>query len=312
MGISSTISPLSIGQVVQAITGHDFLPLDGSTVSQADYPLLYQAMKDGGQLLPPPQTVTANVGKIPNPVKVVWNGSTYCAINAFGACEISSDGRTWTAGTMPVDPFTDMVWSQDLGIFCAVASDGMACTSPDGLNWTAHTISNAVTAFQAVTWTGTTFVAVGTNNLVALSSNGVTWSCPNPPLNIWNSIVWNGNQFCAVGGSANFPSAKVALSPDGISWSSATMPAATAWKFLVWTNSKYIALNAAGTISATSVDGINWTQHSVPNSTWTGLCVSGPNVVASNTSGTFYYTSDGITWTAGTAMGTTSPSFAAC
>jgi hypothetical protein len=102
------------------------------------------------------------------------------------------------------------------------------------------------------------------------------------------------------------------LSLDGLVWSSATLPAATAWKFLVWTGSRYIALNAVGTISATSSDGITWMQHPVANLTWTGLCVSGSNVVASNTSGTFYYTTDGATWTASTAMGATVPSFAAC
>src|SRR5690348_5763698 len=100
MGISSTRTGLEIGQVVQAITGYDFLPLDGSIVKQAEYPLLYQAMKDGGQLLPPPQTITAATGRITNPVKVVWNKAFYCAINAFGACETSSDGQTWMAGTM--------------------------------------------------------------------------------------------------------------------------------------------------------------------------------------------------------------------
>ena len=79
---------------------------------------------------------------------------------------------------MPVHPFTDMVWSPELGTFCAVASDGVACTSQDGHTWTAHTISTAVTVFQAVTWTGTTFVAVGTNNLVAISADGADMVVP--------------------------------------------------------------------------------------------------------------------------------------
>jgi hypothetical protein len=284
MSDSSTSIGLEFGQVVPAICGAgDFLPLDGSVISQADYPDLYQAMKSSGQLLPPPQTITATTGNITNPVKVVWNEAFYCAINAFGACETSSDGQTWMAGTMPAHPFTDMVWSPELGTFCAIASDGVACTSQDGHSWTAHTISSAVTAFQAITWTGTTFVAVGTNNLVVISTDGAAWACPNPPLNVWNSVVWNGTQFCAVGGSATYPSTSVALSSDGLSWSGAKLPAATAWKFLVWTGSRYVDLNAVGTISATSADGVTWVQHPVPNLTWTGLCVSGANVVAANT-----------------------------
>jgi hypothetical protein len=160
MSGSSSSTELQIGQVVQAICGaEDFLPLDGSVVKQSDYPDLYQAMKGGGQLLPPPLKITAATGKITNPVKVVWNGAFYCAINAFGACETSDNGQTWMAATMPVHPFTDMVWSPELGTFCAVASDGVACTSQDGHSWTPHTISIAATAFQAVTWTGTTFAA---------------------------------------------------------------------------------------------------------------------------------------------------------
>src|SRR5262249_55203185 len=132
MSDSPTSAGLGIGQVVQAICGtDDFLPLDGSVISQTSYPDLYQAMKNGGQLLPPSQAIAATTGNITNPVKVVWNEAFYCAINAFGACETSSDGQTWMAGTMPVHPYTDMAWSPELGIFCAIASDGVACISQD-------------------------------------------------------------------------------------------------------------------------------------------------------------------------------------
>jgi hypothetical protein len=85
---------LEIGQVVQAIAGDNFLPLDGSAANKSDYPDLYNAMQASGQLRPPPQTINAVTAQISYPVKVVWNGTIYCAINTFGGSETSPDGQT--------------------------------------------------------------------------------------------------------------------------------------------------------------------------------------------------------------------------
>src|SRR6185312_11090037 len=119
---------------------------------------LLDSYSGGGGVETSPDGVTWTsqvTGAVPTGVKwqdVCWNGSVFCAIQNTGVVagyvntRASSDGVTWTAGTLPNNTWV-AITCNDSGLFCAIDSTGVVATSPDGITWTAGT------AIGSGTWT---------------------------------------------------------------------------------------------------------------------------------------------------------------
>jgi hypothetical protein len=88
-----------------------------------------------------------------------------------------------------------------------------------------------------------------------------------------------------------------ATSPDGITWTSRTIPAGT-YRGLEWNGAKFVAVGSS--VCATSPDGITWTSQTVPLFTFYSIIWTGSLFVAS---GDFIpiTSADGITWSSPTA-----------
>ena len=95
-------------------------------------------------------------------------------------------------------------------------------------------------------------------------------------------------------------------SPDGVTWTSRTMPSTNAWTSIAVNSAGLFCAvgNTSGTAAATSPDGITWTARTLPSTaTWCSIAYNGTNFVAipSNAANTAAASSpDGITWTART------------
>jgi hypothetical protein len=140
------------------------------------------------------------------------------------------------------------------------------------------------------------------------SANGSSWDTPH--YNVLSSgyrysIAWNGSVFCTL----KFNSSEVAISSDGVSWDTYTLPASAPWYKVIWNGTVFCAVCNSSSVCATSPDGINWTQGAMPSSSnWTTLCWTG-SVFMSVSSNELKaaISSDGLSWS---ATSTAPPSYA--
>ena len=104
--------------------------------------------------------------------------------------------------------------------------------------------------------------------------------------------------FVALGWNSN----KAAISADGVSWSSITLPVTDTWYDVAWNGTNFCAIAYGSDVAVTSPDGVTWTARTMPSVQgwraieWNGtvFCaiVTGANVAATSP--------DGVTWTART------------
>jgi hypothetical protein len=144
---------------------------------------------------------------------------------------------------------------------------------------------------------------------------GSVCSITTPP-DDWLAGAWSPSLglFAIVSGSGN-----VATSPDGMTWTARTSPAAVGWEDVFWSEEEdlFVAVGgpelAAAQQIMTSPDGITWTSRTaVADRQWEGVTYS-PSLgifcaVAQTTpaAGQVMTSPDGITWTSRTAAGSRS------
>ena len=171
-------------------------------------------------------------------------------------------GNAWRAA-----PFgymiNDVCWNATLKLFCAVGNSGIILTSPDGLNWTLRT-SGTTDAMYAVTASDTYGFLASTNsgNAQYLSSpDGVTWTV--------NALTSGRGTYSA-----------------GIAANGATI--------VIFGGSGAIYSYVSGTWGTHSGNGSANFFRGTYNTTL-GKFIGGTSA------GGVYYSSDALTWTAGTS-----------
>jgi hypothetical protein len=232
----------------------------------------------------------------------------------------SPDGITWTKSKLPVYSLAYGA-SKFIGSGGSTGSGGLK-TSTDGINWT--TLSSGTYAdLQSVASDGNITVAVGNNTITPFSStrslptifsttDGINWSYQNTN-NLttyntpnFNSVVWNGTRFIALGNAYNGTGALIATSTNGSTWATQVDTLGTAGLG----PSKMAAIgNTVVTNSMlNSYDGgLTWVQKTdtssdVIESSPTQFFKCYRNIYTSNSgsypnSQKYYVSSDGLTWT---------------
>ena len=98
------------------------------------------------------------------------NGSIYTSINGSNWVDVSTGSYN----------LTDVIYSDDLGLFVAVGQAGAILTSSDnGSTWTDVTDPLVTTAnLNTVIWNSvdSKFISVGNNNIILESTDGITWT----------------------------------------------------------------------------------------------------------------------------------------
>jgi hypothetical protein len=223
------------------------------------------------------------------------------------------DGINWDANvrynnlsTMEGNAFGAVAYGN--GLFVAL-NNSVAVTSnpvwvsPDGVNWRRvnTTFLNSVGGgWSSVTYSGSRFVAVrfagGASAVqrVMWSSDGISWQYATtvPAFLSWTSVAYGGTAsplFVAVNENGAVGTC-VMTSPDGVTWTSRTVPTALLWNSVTWGAGPNlfvaVARNGATTTNIiTSPDGITWTSRTSPAANSWRSVTFGANIIT----GTSYY-----------------------
>jgi hypothetical protein len=206
----------------------------------------------------------------------------------------SLNGSTWTQVTLPKEEaWLSINYSQ--GVFYAVSPSRTSISSPDGILWSIIDLD-----IGTVEVTATSKDIIGTFTNRTLPVNGY-----------WNDVLWNGQEFIAVGNN-NVDTGYIVASSDGVSWTSRTVSSAGGFDFVSISYNgvdKYITLIFNSRNLLTSTNGITWTlqnNNGVDNfpaaRTWTDSVYGGDKFVAIANVGPnpVFYSTDAETWIQGT------------
>lgn len=306
-----------IGQVVQASTA----PTNGTWLqtskyySKATYPALAATLGDVPD-------IGAPVVKPKAQIPLICDFAT----STTPLYQMATNGSAWVfgvPGTAPRFIYTDDgvsyatvpangaantitgVWYAN-GIFFATAqlttaSYASLYKSSDGISWSpinlVYPSTNASSRTTSVAYGAGVYVITcqGTLPFCFYSTDLITFT-PGPILNSGTTqtavkVIYAGGQFVMA-----FPAA-IRTSPDGITWTSRTIPSSS-FTDVIYANGLYVAYGAwaGGTPIATSPDGVTWTARTAGTSAILQIIYGGGLFVAVGTGGV-YTSTDGLTWT---------------
>ncbi len=209
----------------------------------------------------PPPNFTQNL----NGIAFNSSGPKFVAVGDAGAVVTSTDGVTWTAGTistMPTPKLNSIAFSGST--FVAVGDGGAIYSSGDGATWNLRTAPDAGT-LNAVAFLSGQFITVGANGFIATSPDGATWTPQRPPTNnSLRAIAYGASKFVSAGvvttADARYvivgDAGTILTSSDSSTWLPPAIPPPTVTQNLydVYFGSRFIAVGAAGTVVTSAAD----------------------------------------------------------
>jgi len=291
---------VKVGSVVQTsgVTANDFSEPTTYTVFGND-----GISKDYVVTLTPINFASTWTDHAPLPIgggnAVAYGNGRFVAVG-YGGVATSSDGHTWTGGTIDSQTWSGVAFG---GIqFVTIGSGSSEVESSyDGLSWVPHVLPSTQ-SWSSVAYGGGRFVAIafgssGVPATTAFSTDGANWSTggnlPNNNLNNWACVTYGNGVFLAVGPAETV----VATSPDGVTWTPHTV-SSPGWTSVTYGGSHFVAVNQTTAISMISADGTTWNATGTLPALFTAVTSGVGLYVAVVQSTSIAATStDGLTWT---------------
>ena len=229
---------------------------------------------------------------------VCYGNDKFVAVATYSSnMAYSTDGISWTEGTMP----SSVSWSSVCygnGKYVAVARNtNTMAYSTDGIKWTEGNMPSSQ-EWLSICYGNDKFVAIIYNsNIMAYSTDGISWTEGTmPSKQNWRSLCYGNGKFIATSNAT-----AMAYSTDGIKWTQGNMPSSQIWYSVCYGNNKYVAITQNTNIMAYSTDGISWTEGTMPSKqNWRSLCYGNGKFIATSNATAMAYSTDGISWTQGT------------
>jgi hypothetical protein len=252
----------SIGTIIEANAppSEKWLPCQGQILAQADYPTLFAMMDNPYSMIYSDWEFCDDFdtgGDYPYHERVQWNGSTgspiWLALHGDSNYCRSTDGITWTIGSMPSTGSWYVGWNGS--VFCAVKyGSTSAATSSSGSSWTTRTLPYAYNWNNCV-WDGTNFIVISSNNVQTIySSDGITWYdggvLPETPFYYLASD--GAGTLVAIDGGND-----IAVSDDGGSNWTKIDASQGGWYSIEYCNSYFLIATERGYVGVSS-DGFDW------------------------------------------------------
>lgn len=197
-------------------------------------------------------------GLIAEPTDIIWNGSMFVTVDAYGGITTSTDGVVWeNIRSKGWYALHGIAWNGN--IFVAVGDNGSVATSEDGISWT-NTCSGISNNLIDVIWNGTEFIAIPGNGTIITSPDGKVWSTKiiststgaYTPVGM-REIVWSGSKYVAAGEWGD-----IYTSYDGVNWTGGLIPNNSALFSPIWDGKEFIIVGQHGKMFK-SQDGETWT-----------------------------------------------------
>lgn len=197
--------------------------------------------------------------------EVAYGNNKFVAISFYTRDVITStDGITWTLGTLPNNSGGPTSIAYGNGKFVILEYSGSTLSSEDGINWTiSYSIgNNPYGSWYAIAYGNGGFVVVGYAYVGAFSSDGISWTQSNIPIfGSWETLGYGNGKFIAAAGGSQF----VYSEDNGQSWNTTqTIPNRAGFPYgIAYGNDKFV-VGTSGARSYSSTDGINWTSTTIP------------------------------------------------
>jgi len=211
----------------------------------------------------------------------------------------SADGTSWSLGNLPVSAFwTKVVYLNN--IYMAFSSEGPAARSTDGVSWSSMTMPSSTAQWTDAAYGEGKWVAVAAGGTTAAYSTdgGVNWLSSTLPEGAdWNAVEYGKGKFLAIAASDSSTTG-VALSNDGITWSSATLSGGAI--DLAYGNNRWVAIEGGAPGStgvAISFNGTTWISSTIEAGDWRSIAYGqGLFAAVAQDNTRIALSRDGVTW----------------
>jgi hypothetical protein len=207
--------------------------------------------------------------------QIANNGSLWMAVEGgenYSRTTTSTDGINWVqAGTISSTQINDLAFGNGWWLTVGSGSGSVRRSNNNGSTWTTPTNSGLTSnTLRSIAFGAGTFVTVGNNGTIQTTTDGSSWVSRTSGVTVpLTSVIWDGNQFVAVGPG------RVLTSTTGTSWTSVNMPSVTTpqIRYLQGTTPQYIVIDAranggaVGGGSATAYTSTNlssWAPQTLP------------------------------------------------
>jgi hypothetical protein len=186
---------------------------------------------------------------------IASDGTSFVAVGD-GKYAGSTDGLTWTGGTLPVNAraiaYGNSRW---------LAAGSSSSTSTNGTTWA--TAVTAPATISRLCYGSGGFVGLGfaaSTSSVYRTTDGTSWSTHSLPASAaWNGVAFGNGVYVAVRTGST-----AAYSSDGQTWTTATMPSSRTWGSVAYAAGRFFAFGYNSTAAAYSADGQTWTAVTLP------------------------------------------------
>jgi hypothetical protein len=204
---------------------------------------------------------------------IASDGTSFVAVGN-GQYAGSTDGLTWTGGTLPVNAnaisYGNSRW---------LAAGSSSSTSTNGTTWAAAVTAPATIFSLCYGSGGFVGLTTGTTSSVFRTTDGTSWSTHSLPASAaWSGVAFGGGVYVAVRSGST-----AAFSSDGQTWSTANMPSSRSWNAVVYAAGRFFAFGYNSTAAAFSADGQTWTAITLPASgRWLAAAGGSSSVLSMN------------------------------
>lgn len=224
-----------------------------------------------------------------------YGNNIWTAIGPNSNSAYSTDGITWTLGTVPaystLSSGKEITYANDKFILGDVR---VSLYSTDGISW--NSSSPIPAQYRPASWAASTSLIVGMGaGGVVYSTDGISWSETSVSgAEPW-PVVSNGQGFVSVKPFNN----EVHSSTDGITWTLTSGLTDYFGTGLAYGQGRYVATTQGSNI-VSSTDGITWTDYDTGIWGLSAVVYGSSGFIALDDSGTYAASTDGSTWTNGT------------
>jgi hypothetical protein len=183
-----------------------------------------------------------------NPAGITFVNGTFVVVGGEGDLFTSKDGTTWTGISVATNDLRAVIHD---GTRFVVVGERTAVFSTNGIGWT-QVASSLVGSTAAIAFGNGTYVAAVVSGL-RISTNALDWEWAFDAPHL-RSLAFGNGRFVGI----MFDGAP-AVSTDGLTWDTYTLPPGFDAESVVFANGMFVA--SVGEGMATSVNGQDWTVH---------------------------------------------------